>query len=130
LAGNFLKLSEDPGRDMAVLEVMRDSIEMSDWEAFIAAGRKLLASGRAHLVLDLRRLHRVLSLFIGEAVRLKGLADEAGKRFTVLAAGQVGDVFKTILGADILEMITDGRAPAEIGAPGESGRRRGDRWKL
>jgi len=117
MAEAFLKISRLPEKGLAVLEVLRDSVEMAEWEKFVRAGAQLLGCGQKHLVLDLRRLKRVLSLFIGEAVRLNGEARSRGRRFTVLAAGRIGDTFRMILGGDLLEIVTDGRGPEELAGP-------------
>jgi hypothetical protein len=117
-ARDFLKISLVPEKGLAVLEVLRDSVEMSEWESFVRAGAQLVGSGQKHMVLDLRRLKLILSLFIGEAVRLSGQARARGGRFTVLAAGRIGDTFRMILGADVLEIVTDGRNPEQLGDPG------------
>ncbi len=125
---DFLAVTEIPEKGMAVLEIRRDSVEMAEWDQFVKSCNKLLATGQGHLVLDLRRLRRVLSLFIGEALQLNSRAEGAGRRFTVLAAGHVGEVFRTLLGSNLLEMITDGREPVEIGEKG-SARKGGSRWQ-
>jgi hypothetical protein len=125
----FLKLSELPEKQMAVLEVLHDSIEMAEWEDFVKGCNRLLASPQPQLVLDLRRLQRVLSVFIGEAVRLNARAGEAGKRFALLAAGQVAEVFRMLLGGDLLEIVTDGRPPEELESREKRQARRSARWK-
>ena len=122
----FLHLTATPEKGLAVLEVLRDSVEMADWEQFVKAGARLVGSGQPHLVLDLRGLRRVLSIFIGEAVQFNVEAKKRGKRFTVLAAGHIGDVFKTLLGNDLLEIVADGRSPEEIDAPRP---KKKDRWR-
>ncbi len=124
---DFLALTELPEKGMAVLEISRDSVEMADWDRFVKSCARLLDSKQKHLILDLRKLHRVLSVFIGEALQLGSRAESNGRRFTVLASGQVGEVFRTLLGNDLLEIVTDGRDPAQIGeksAPGSE-----SRWK-
>jgi len=126
----FLTINEVPERDMAVLEVLHDSIQMSEWDDFVKGCARLMACEQSHLVLDLRRLERVLSVFIGESVRLNSEAVNRGKRFTVLAAGQVGEVFKMLLGSDLLEIVTDGKPPEELESPEERRARRSSRWKL
>ena len=129
MSGEFLSITELAGRRMAVLEVRRDSIEMADWDAFVKSCRKLLGTAQPHLVLDLRKLRRVLSVFIGEALQLHSQAESQNRRFTVLASGQIGDVFRMLLGNDILEMVTDGRSPAEIGEKGSGAPSDESRWK-
>ena len=52
----FLRLTAAPEKGLAVLEVLRDSVEMADWEQFVKAGARLVGSGQPHLVLDLRGL--------------------------------------------------------------------------
>ena len=111
----FLTLAELPPKGVAFLSVNFDSIEMHDWGRFVEASERLMRKRQKHLVLDLRRLRRVLSVFIGAAVQMSAQAKSEGRRFTVLASGQLANTLHSVLGNDILEIITDGRSPEELG---------------
>jgi hypothetical protein len=110
----FLTLAELPEKGLAFLAVNFDSIEMRDWGRFVEASDRLMHKRQKRLVLDLRRLRRVLSVFIGAAVQMSAQARGDGRRFTVLASGQLASTLHNILGSDILEIVTDGRSPEEL----------------
>lgn len=115
MPGKFLTLAELPEKGLAFLAVNFDSIEMRDWGRFVEASDALMRMHQKHLVLDLRKLRRVLSVFIGAAVQMSSQAKGDGRRFTVLASGQLAGTLHNILGNDILEIVTDGRSPEELG---------------
>jgi anti-anti-sigma regulatory factor len=110
----FLTLRRLPEKDMLVVVVNHDSLEMADWSEFVKASEKLARSEARNLVLDLRKLRRILSIFIGTAVQLSAQARSRKRRFAVLARGHVADILGNVLGRDILEIVTDGRGPEEI----------------
>jgi len=111
MAAKFLRAWTLPDDKLAVLQVCRDSVEMSDWAAFVEACERLLGSSQPRLVLDLRALHRVLSIFIGQAVQTSDQARKRSQRFTVLASGDLARLFKSILGSEIVEIATEEDAP-------------------
>lgn len=110
----FLTLHEIPEKDMEVLAINHDSIEMCDWSDFMKASGRLAKSEARTLVLDLRKLRRILSIFIGTAVHLNAQARARKRRLLVLARGHVADTLRSLLGTDILEIVTDGREPEEL----------------
>jgi hypothetical protein len=114
MSDEFLTLAELPEKGLAFLAVNFDSIEMRDWGRFVEASDRLMLKRQKRLVLDLRRLRRVLSVFIGAAVQMSSQAKSSGRRFTVLASGQLAGTLHNILGNDILEIVTDGRSPEEL----------------
>jgi len=113
----FIRLTSIPEKDRAVLEVCHDSIDMYDWRGLSNACLKLFEGGERHLVMDLRRVGSALSFLIGTAVEMSLRAQREHRRFTVLAVGSLADVFRNALGRDVLELITDGRGPADIALP-------------
>jgi hypothetical protein len=104
---DFLQLVEMPERDMAVLRVGYDSIEMTEWEKFVKACEKLLRAKQLHLVLDLRELNRILSVFIGKAIEMNFQVRKQDRRFTVLAKRELVSDIQNILGPEILEFVTE-----------------------
>lgn len=121
MAKEFLHIATLPEKDMAVLKVGYDSIEMSDWESFVKACEKLIRAKQLHLVLDLTQLKRILSVFIGKAIEMNFEARRKNRRFTVLAKKELVSDLQNILGPEILEFITEERLfPGEGGAEEEA----------
>lgn len=111
-AGSFCKLTAIPEIETALLEVTRTSLEMTDREEFLAGCRALLASGQKHLVIDLRGLTRVFSVFVGTVVDLHARAGAEGRSLKVIASEEVARLFRSVSGGQALD-IDDGLSEAE-----------------
>ena len=115
MTDKFFVLSETPEEGRAILQLKHDSISLEDWSRFVSACDRLLRTGQKHLILDLRRAHRILSVFIGEALRVNDQARAKGQRFTVLAGGDLVSVFRSLLGPQALEIKTNWDADHDAG---------------
>ena len=97
-------LSDDPEKGRAILTVDRDTLDMGEQQEFRDGCRSLLGTGRAHLYVDLRGLRSLLSIYLDIVLEANGEALEAGRRFTVLASERLGDLFRTVVGPEILDV--------------------------
>ena len=110
--GPLCKLTAIPEMETALLEVVRTSLEMTDREEFLAGCRALLAAGQRNLVIDLRGLQRVFSVFVGTMLDLHVRAGAEGKSLKVLASEEVVRLFRSVSGGQALH-IDDGLSEAE-----------------
>ena len=120
---NRFRVAATPEKDTAVLTVLSDSLNMADREAFLAACRELLAGKASNLVIDLRALRRIFSVFIGSVMDVNARAKNEGRRLTVLTTEGVATVFRSVVGTDVLE-ISDGLTDEERARRKISSRRR------
>lgn len=112
-----------PEKSAALLSVLRNALEMTDREWFLAGCRELLASGQPNLVIDLRGLRRIFSVFIGSVLDVNARARSEGRRLTVLTSEPVAQVFRSVAGAETLN-LDDGVSIEERARRKTSSRRR------
>lgn len=123
--GGLCRLGTVPERGTALLQVMRESLEMADREEFLAACRQLLATGQPRLVIDLRSLRRIFSVFVGSVMDVNARARADGRRLTVLTTESVARLFRAVVGAEMLD-IDDGISQEERARRKISSRRRAE----
>lgn len=97
-------LSAEPEKGRAILTVDRDTLDMGEQQEFREGCRKLLDSGQPHVYVDLRALRSLLSIYLDIVLEASGEARDAGRRFTVLASERLGDLFRTVVGPELLEV--------------------------
>jgi hypothetical protein len=90
----LLALSRDGRR--ATLEVRPDDLTLDMLDDFDAACRKLLATGRRELVIDLSRLTRIHSGFIGMVLFVNSEAVGRGLSMFMVAGGKIKASFEQI----------------------------------
>lgn len=104
------RLTEDAQKGVATLEVRVDLLGMADRDEFMAGCRALLASGRKRLVLDLRGVRRMFSIFLGTIIDIGERAHANGQALTVRVPEQVARLLRSVLGDRTLD-IDVGTAP-------------------
>jgi hypothetical protein len=127
---SLCRLTSAPERGEAVLEVTRDSLEMTDREEFLAGCRRLLATGQPRLVIDLRSLRRIFSVFVGSVMDANARAQVEGRALVVLATEPVAALFRAVVGAEVLNIgagVGGGEPGAGSRAPGGAAPPDGDR---
>ena len=108
MSKDVFKISESEEKESATLVVKATALEVFHLESFGEYCDKLLATGRKHLILDLRRMHNIRSRFIGLIIKLADDARNDGRRTGVLAnrrVAQMLDMFSDEVG---LEVSTEG----------------------
>ena len=90
----FLALSQDGRR--ATLEVQPDDLTLDLLDDFEAACRRLLATGRRELVIDLSRLRRIHSGFIGVVLFANSEAAGRGLVMFMVASEKIKSTFEQI----------------------------------
>lgn len=96
MSDELYRITLSAEKDLAVLQVTRDVLELSDREAFMAGCRELLASDAGRLVIDLRDLRRVFSVFVGTVMDVNVHVREEGRKLVVLASEAVSEVFGAV----------------------------------
>jgi hypothetical protein len=97
-------LNSQPDKGRAILRVARDTLDMGEQQEFRSGCRKLLDTGQAHLFVDLRDLRSLLSIYLDIVLEANSEAKAAGRRFTVLVGEKLGDLFRTVVGPELLEL--------------------------
>jgi hypothetical protein len=97
-------LSSSPEEGRAVLRVNRDTLDMSEQQEFRAGCRELLATGQPRLYVDLRALRSLLSIYLDIVLEANSEAKNAGRTLTVLVGEKLGDLFRTVVGPEILAL--------------------------
>lgn len=123
MANPLCKVFALPEKDLAVLQVLRDSLEMSDREAFLAGCRELLATGQHNLLIDLCGLRRVFSVFVGSILDVSARARAENRRLLLKTTTAVAEVFRTVIRPEVLEIIAE--PPPEERQPRRHSSRRG-----
>jgi anti-anti-sigma regulatory factor len=113
-AGRLCRLTTDAAAGTATLEVLQDLLGMADRDEFVAGCRELLESNQKRLVMDLRKVRRIFSMYLGTIVDLSDRASRKGQQLSVKATPPVANLIRSVLGKRFLE-IDDGTAPAERG---------------
>ncbi len=98
------RLTAEPEKGRAILSVNRDTLDMGEQQEFRDGCRQLLETGQDHLYVDLRGLRSLLSIYLDIVLEANGEVRDAGRRFTVLAGERLGDLFRTVVGPEILDV--------------------------
>jgi hypothetical protein len=102
----LFRLRSSEEKDLAVLQIMTDTLELSHREEFLAACAGLLETTRGRLVIDLRGLRRIFSIFVGTVMDVNAKAGAEGRRLTVIASPDVEKLFRTVVGPETLEICS------------------------
>lgn len=92
MASNFT-VKEVPDRAICVMRAQGE-LDLDQRKDFSFSAEQLLASDQPKLVLDLTKVSRMFSIFIGTIVDLNQRATQNGKVFSVLAGKKVADLFE------------------------------------
>jgi len=115
-----IKVSDE--KDLAVLEVASDTLALSDRDEFLKACGELLDTGRKHVIIDMRGLRRIFSIFLGTVLDVNVKVGKAGGRLTVMASEEVTKLFRTVAGPEILEVCQTERSGRRKSSRRKSGR--------
>ena len=121
MADELCRITTSEEKDLAVLQLVRDALELSDREEFLGACAKLLDTGRGRLVIDMRGLRRIFSIFVGTVMDVNARARKEGRHLTLMASEEVTSLFRTIVSSEVLD-ICPTTAPG-----GKNGRRKSGR---
>lgn len=99
--GRFIT-QEIPERDLAVLRVSGE-MEFEQRKDFVEAFDGLLESDCDKIVVDLTRIQRLFSIYLGTLVDFQQRSDKAGKTFSILAGQRLHTLFEK---AKLLEVLT------------------------
>ena len=83
-------------KDLAVLRVLPRELDFAQRLAFGEACGELLDSEARRLVVDLTRIERIFSVFVGTLADLALRAEDTGKSLTILARPAVAEVFQRV----------------------------------
>lgn len=97
-------LTAEPEKGRAILTVDRDTLDMGEQQDFRNGCRQLLDTGQARLYVDLRGLRSLLSIYLDIVLEANREARDAGRSFIVLTSERLGDLFRTVVGPEILEV--------------------------
>jgi hypothetical protein len=100
----LFRLRSSEKKDLAVLQMMTDTLELSHRAEFLAACARLLETARGRLVIDLRGLRRIFSIFVGTVMDVNAKVRGEGRRLTVIATPEVEKLFRTVVGPESLEI--------------------------
>jgi anti-anti-sigma regulatory factor len=117
----MFRINESDEKDLAVMQVVSDSLELSHREAFLKACSDLMETDRARLIIDLRGLKRIFSIFVGTIMDVNNTVRGQGRRLTVVASLEVTKLFRTVVGPETLE-ICQPRPSTRISSRRKSGR--------
>ena len=117
MADDLCNVTTFAEKGLAVLRMSRDSLELSDREAFLAACRQLLDTDQPRLVIDLRGLRRIFSIFVGTIMDVNARARKEDRHLALMASGEITKLFRTVVGSEVLEIY-------EAGPPGNGGGRK------
>lgn len=85
-------LNSIPERGIAMLRVTGD-LNMQQRKEFVFNLEQLLACPEKKLVVDLTRIERLFSIYLGTLVDVKQRAEKDGKVFSILATKKVAQLF-------------------------------------
>jgi len=89
---------------MAVLSIASEQLELDQRAEFLGACQQLLDSRMPWLVIDMRGLRRIFSIFVGTVMDVNSRARGEGRRLTVIAREDVGKLFRAVVGPEVLEI--------------------------
>jgi anti-anti-sigma regulatory factor len=98
------RLDEMPDRGIAVLRV-RGELTVENRRAFVALAEKLLACEQPKLVIDLSRLQRVFSMFIGTFIDLDQQARAQGQSLSFMMTQTVADMVRMVRDDDEMAIV-------------------------
>ena len=98
------QLRSEPEKGRAFLRVNHDTLDMDEQQEFRAGCRRLLDTGQEHVYVDLRALRSLLSIYLDIVLEANNEAKAAGRKFTVLVGEKLGDLFRTVMGPELLEL--------------------------
>ncbi len=104
MGADAFRISQSADRNSATLAVWIDALETHHTQEFGEACDRLLATGRKHLIVDLRRLQNLRSCFIGLIIKLADEAGKSGRRVAAVAAPRVAQLlgmFATEVGLEL-----------------------------
>ena len=80
---------------------------MGEQQSFRDGCRELLETGQADLYVDLRGLRSLLSIYLDIVLEANSEAKNAGRKLTVLVGEKLGDLFRTVVGPELLALKFD-----------------------
>lgn len=104
MTSELCRVKTSDEKDLAVLQVVSDTLALSDRDEFLKACGELLKSDKKNLVIDMRGLRRVFSIFLGTVLDVNARAGKEGRRLTVMASEDVAKLFRTVTGPDTLDI--------------------------
>ncbi len=87
-----------------MLRVVTDVLELSQRQDFLMGCQRLLASEMEWLIVDMRGLRRIFSIFVGTVMDVNARVRGEGRRLTIIASEDVGKLFRTLVGPETLEI--------------------------
>lgn len=102
MTSELCRVKTSDEKNLAVLQVMSDTLALSDRDDFLKACGELLKSEKKNLVIDMRGLRRIFSIFLGTVLDVNARAGKEGRRLTVMTSEDVAKLFRTVAGPDTL----------------------------
>jgi hypothetical protein len=121
MPAEIFRIRSLPEKDMAVLSVVTDTLDIGQRGEFLTACAELLATDMKWLAVDMRGLRSIFSVFIGSVMDVNTQVRSQERRFTIIASEHLTQMFRSVVGADALE-ICQPESPE-----GRSSRRRSSR---
>jgi hypothetical protein len=100
---------------MAVLQVVCDALTLDCRDEFLGACAGLIRSGCGSLVIDLRNLRRVFSIYVGTIMDVNARAQRDGRSLTVVAGPELTKMFRSVVGPETLRICEPASSPAASG---------------
>ena len=107
MAKKICHLHDEPEKNRAILRVDRDTLDMSEQQEFRDNCRELMSSSHDRLYVDLRSLRSLLSIYLDIVLEANNEARAAGKKFTVLVRERLGDLFRTVIGPELMDISSE-----------------------
>jgi anti-anti-sigma regulatory factor len=104
VSDEVFRLSSSREHGMAVLSVVSNSLDLDRRAEFIGACSRLLESGMKRVVIDMRGLRRIYSIFVGTVMDVNARARAEGIDLTVIAGEDVTRLFRSLVGEDVLSI--------------------------
>lgn len=105
MADNLI-LDDQPEQFRTVLRVEAPALDIQHRDEFAQAFNSLLNSDHERIVVDLQKIDRIFSLFIGSLVDLHQRSNEVGKRLQILVSPGVHETFKRMNLLEALDIDT------------------------
>lgn len=105
MADDFI-LEDQPQQFRMVLRVDAPALDLDHRDEFAQAFNALLRSDHERIVVDLQKIDRIFSLFIGSLVDLHQRSDELGKRLQIIVSPEVRETFKRMNLLEALDIDT------------------------
>jgi hypothetical protein len=104
MSRDVCQLKTEPEKGRALLRIDRDTLDMGEQQAFRSGCRQLLDTGQPEIYVDLRGLRSLLSIYLDIVLEANNEAKAADRRLTVLVGEKLGDLFRTVVGPELLEL--------------------------